>query len=74
MLASVDLSVLLLLAGAESTGAAGAACLVFTAMVDDGAESRVVCGANVEGGAATAATAPAVDVVEAWPRWRCGLA
>jgi hypothetical protein len=72
MLASVDFSLLFLLAGAK-TGATGAACLVFTAMVGD-AVKRVLCGANVEGGAATAATAPAVDVVEAWLRWRCGLA
>jgi hypothetical protein len=67
MLATVDLS-LFLLAGAKTGAATGGACLVFTAMVDD-AESRVLCGANVDGGAATAATAPAVDVVEAWPRW-----
>jgi len=46
-----------------TTGAAGVGCLMFTVM--DGAESRVVCGANVEGGAATAAIAAAV---EPWPR------
>jgi len=47
-----------------ATVAASVVFLVFTAM-DGSAESRVVCGANVEGGAATAAIAAAV---EPWPR------
>jgi hypothetical protein len=44
-----------------TTGAAGVVCLMFTAM--DGAESLVVCGANVEGGAATDAIAAAVEAL-----------
>jgi hypothetical protein len=49
-------------------GAAGVVvCLMFSAMV--GADSRVVCGANVEGGVATAAAA-----VEALPRCCWGFA
>jgi hypothetical protein len=51
-----------------TTGVTGLVCLTFTAM--DGADSRVVCGANVEGGAVTAATAAAA--VDALPRCWCG--